>query len=139
MLILAARTSRNIQSCQNYIRRRSYKNFDESTFKSEVRNIKWLDLYLCNDVNEAVKLFTSKLLKILDVMAPMRQIQIRGNYNPSLSTETKSMIHLRNELHKIAADSQLNEDWYNYKQMRNQLTNRMKYEKKQWQCSRLRE
>ena len=46
------------------------------------------------------------------------------------------MMHLRN---KMAADSQINEDWCNYKQVRNQLNNRMKYEEKQWQRNRLKE
>ena len=77
MLIKAIRKSKSIQSCQQYVRKCSYKNFDESKFKIAIRNLKWLDIYLLNDVDEALKLFTYNLLEILNDMAPMRQFQIK--------------------------------------------------------------
>ena len=89
-------------------------------------------------MDEAVKLFTHKLLEILNDMAPMRQFQIRKKYNAWLSDETKEMITLRNSLHKTAAESQLPEDWEIYKKVRNRLNNRLKFEEKQWQKCRLR-
>ena len=47
-----------------------------------VQQVSWLDVYLCNDVDEAVEIFSSKINEILDVMAPMKTIQVRTNYSP---------------------------------------------------------
>ena len=113
--IVATRISKSIKSSPQYIRKRSYKNVDSVTFIEAVKSIRWLDLYLSEDVNEAVKIFTCTLRKILDHMAPMKTIQIRKNYIPWISEETKRMIVERNELKKIASMSGHENDWANYK------------------------
>ena len=115
MLISAIRNSKSLNSSPQYIRKRSYKNFDSVAFIEAVRGIRWLDLYLSEDVNEAVKIFTFTLRKILDDMAPMKTIQIRKNYIPWISEETKRMTVERNELNKIASMSGHENDWANYK------------------------
>ena len=81
-----------------------------------------MDLYMCQDVNMAVKLMSSKLTFILDTMAPMRTIQIRKKYVPWLSTVTKCIMQERDRLHHIASLSGKDEDWQNFKIIRNKIT-----------------
>ena len=55
---------------------------------SRVKEISWLDLYLSENVDDAVALLTEKLTYILDEVAPMRTIQVRTRYAPWLSKRT---------------------------------------------------
>ena len=82
MVIHAVRYSRSIKSTPRYVRKRSYKNFKSEDFISAVKQLSWLDLYLCEDVNVAVRLLSDKLTFILDTMATMRTIQVRKKYAP---------------------------------------------------------
>ena len=139
MLIKAVRSSKVIHSTPQYIRKRCFKNFDSFKFKTAVRQIKWLEIYMSDNVNEAVNLFTHKILNILNDMAPMRKIQIRKRYNPWVSEETIGLIKLRNNAHITATESCIEEDWNTYKQLRNTINNRLKYEERNWQQNRLKQ
>ena len=92
-LIFAIRYSKVIRKTVRYVRKRSYKNFDPSDFLSEVENIKWLDIYLSDNVDTAVQLFSDKLTEVLDRLAPIKTIQTRTRYVPWLSSETKGLMN----------------------------------------------
>ena len=91
MLIFAVRYANSIKTRPSYIRKRSFKNFVPSDFIAAIQQASWLDVYLCTDVDLAVKLLSDKITVILDQMAPMRTVQIRTNYIPWLSKPTKDM------------------------------------------------
>ena len=91
MLIFAVRYGKSIRSAPSYIRKRSFKNFIPSDFIAAIQQVSWLDVYLCIEVDKAVELLSDKITAILDKMAPMKTIQIRTNYNPWLSQQTKDM------------------------------------------------
>ena len=63
-----------------YCKKRSFKDFDEKKFLEEVGKIGWWEVNCCNDVNQAVDIFTRRLTEILDKMAPVRKFQIRTKY-----------------------------------------------------------
>ena len=103
MLVFATRYSRTIKSASRYIRKRSYKNFNSEVFVSAIRQVRWLDLYLCEDVNTAVQILSSKIVFILDTMAPLKTIQIRTNYSPWLSKDTLDLMKERDKQQKLAS------------------------------------
>ena len=82
MLIFATRYSRAVKTAPRYVRKRSYKYFDPKEFVAAVQQLKWLDLYLAEDADAAVRLLSSKITIILDAVAPMRTIQVRIKYAP---------------------------------------------------------
>ena len=137
MLIQAVRHSRAIKAKPRYIRKRSYRDFDPHLFVAAVQQLSWLDVYLAEDVDEAVGLLSSKLTDILDDMAPMRTIQVRTNYVPYLSKETLSMMKERDEWQKLASETSSRVDWLRYKKLRNKVNNRLKFEESTWQKARL--
>ena len=137
MLVFAVRYSISIKSRTSYIRKRSFKNFVPSEFIAAINQTSWLDVYLCQDVDKAVRLLSDKITFVLDTMAPMRTIQIRTNYNPWLSQLTKDMMSERDRLHKLAAETQDSEDWKKFKVIRNKINNRLKSEEKDWQRSKI--
>ena len=84
------------------IKKRCFKNFCPESFINAVRKIRWLDVYLCEDVDNACEMFTNRLTEILDKMAPIKTIQVRSNYLPWMSEATKNKIKMRNKKLKIA-------------------------------------
>ena len=137
MLITGIRNSRSFKTSPRYIRKRSYKNFDPDLFVTAVQNVSWLELYLCDEVDQAVEIFTNKITAILDEMAPMKTLQIRTNYAPWLSEKTASLMIRRDELLKLASETKCREDWVRFKHVRNTINNRLKYEEYTWQKARL--
>ena len=106
-------------------------------FLAAVRNIPFWEIYNCDDVNTAVRILTTRLNNILDLMAPIKTIQVRKKYCPWLSNETKVLQTKRNDLQKKAADTNNPNDWSEYKKVRNKVNNRLKHEKKDWQRNKL--
>ena len=137
MLICGVRHSKSFKTSPRYIRKRSFKHFDQEAFVSAVQNLSWLDIYLCADVDDAVELLSRKLTGILDEMAPMKTFQVRTCYSPWLSKETVRLMKVRDELQKLASETRDRDDWNRYKHMRNRINNRLKYEESHWQKVRL--
>ena len=96
-----------------------------------------MNLYLCNDVDKAVDILTSKLTFILDTMAPMKTYQVRTRYAPWLSSCTTAMMKERDAMQKKASETNNREDWQQFKSLRNTVNNRLKFEEKNWQKTKL--
>ena len=103
MLITGIRHSKAVKNCPKYIRKRCYKHFDKNLFVDKVSQLSWLEVYLSEDVDEAVHLLSKNLTNVLDEMAPLRTIQIRKNYNPFISKETKELMKARDKLQQLAS------------------------------------
>ena len=120
-----------------FVKKRSYKNFSPNLFIQALRDTSWWELYSCNNPDEAVEIFTRKLTLILDEMAPIKKYQVCPKYAPWLSEGTKELINERNLAHKRAAKSGKDEDWKEFKRLRNRINNILKKEKSSWQSKRL--
>ena len=81
-VIFGVRYSKIIRNSTRYVKKRSYKNFDEKKFIEKVRDLTWWDVYQSEDVDEAVTLLTAKLNSILDIMAPVKTFQTNSRYCP---------------------------------------------------------
>ena len=66
-------------------------------------------------------------------MAPMRTVQIRKKYAPWLSSATLDLMKERDRIKKNAAETGDKDDWKKFKNIRNQINNRLKYEERNWQ------
>ena len=125
-IILGVRYSKMIRSSTRYIKKRSYKNFDEDEFLEKIRNLSWWDVYRTDDVDEAVHLLTTKLNSILDTMAPVKTFQTNTKYCPWLSENTKVLIQERNKAQEIASENKTDENLSRFKKLRNRVTNNLK-------------
>ena len=86
-LLKVTRFSKTFKPSARYVRKRSYKNFNEAEFIERVRLLTWFDLYMCESADMAAHLLSEKLNTILDEMAPIKYIQIRKNYASWLINE----------------------------------------------------
>ena len=132
-LIGATRYANSIKRNVRYITKRCYKNFKKEDFIFAVRQISWWQLYACDDVEIALQMLTTNLTKILDEMAPIRTIQIRENYAPWLSSETKQLMAERDRAQKVAAETKSANDWKLFKRIRNKVNSILRNEKRNWQ------
>ena len=78
-LIIATRYTKAEVLKPKFIRKRCYKNFDPEEFKAEIKKISWLDLYLCESVENATEIITEKLTNILDRLALVKFVQVHKN------------------------------------------------------------
>ena len=68
-MIKVTRYAKSLQKSVRYIRKRSFKNFNESEFCAAVKDISWWNVYSCEDAQNATEMFTAKINNILDKMA----------------------------------------------------------------------
>ena len=138
-LIFGVRYSKSIIDRPKITKKRSYKKFNPNEFLTRIRSISWLDLYLCEDLEAATDIFTKKVTEILDEMAPIKCYQIRKNYAPWLEPDLKKSMVDRDEAQKVAQESNKNEDWKQFRKLRNSVNNKLKGAKTRWQKKKLAE
>ena len=138
-LVFATRFTKSEVSKPRMIRKRSFKDFNVQSFVKAIQKTSWWDVYSCENVEEAVSLMSEKINSILDVMAPIKNIQVRTKYAPWMSENTKNIIKERNLAQKAAAESKTDDDWIRFKALRNTVNSRIRTEKKKWQKEKLNE
>ena len=136
-LIMGVRFAKMITSSTRYVRKRSFKTFDESVFLQKIRDTSWWDVYSCTDTDEAVQLFSHKVNSILDIMAPIRTFQARSRYCPWLSEGTKVLIKERNIAQARLSENKTEINFIKFKKIRNKVTENLKNDKIQWQKKKL--
>ena len=136
-LIKVTRYSKSIKNRVRYVRKRCYKDFNKQEFSNKVKELSWYDVYTCEDTNQAAYLLTTKLLSILDHMAPVRTVQCRRQYAPWLSSNTKELMKERDKAQKLAASTGNMDHWRDFKNKRNGVTARLWSGKKSWEKERL--
>ena len=119
------------KNSQQYVTKRSLKNFNSKKFLDEVAAINWWEVYNCGTVDEAVRMFTEGVNRILDRkdMAAVRTFQQRQKYAPWLSAETKSMMAERDAAVKEARHTSRPEDLAKATKLRNMCTRLLRTEK----------
>ena len=135
--VMVTRYTKSVIRKTRVIRRRSFKRFVPSEFISELLKLSWLEVYLCDNVNQAVDLFSEKINYVLDKLAPVKTIQVRNNYAPWLSHSTKQMMKERDIAQNRAAVTGLESDWHDYRQLRNKVNRNLRNEKAQWRKNKL--
>ena len=76
-LIFGTRYSKSIIIKPKIIKKRSFRNFDPVEFLAAIHATSWWEVYSSEDIEEATEIFTNKLTKILDVMAPIKTFKER--------------------------------------------------------------
>ena len=72
-------------------------------------------------------------------MAPVKKIQVRTKYAPWISDSTKKKINERNVAQQKASETGKQEDWANFKLIRNSVNSLLRKEKENWQKVKLEE
>ena len=131
------------------MRRRSYKNFVKENFLADLAAIDWSDVLTTDDLDHAVDLLTQKLNCVLNHHAPWILFQLRRNYSPWLTEETKELMRQRDswkakakELRAASPDLVSEEQkkaWGEYKKIRNKINNRKGSEEAEFKRRKIKE
>jgi hypothetical protein len=136
-VIMGVRFAKLITSSTRYVKKRSFKNFDESLFLQQIRNTSWWDVYQSTDPDEAVEIFTTKVNFILDQMAPIKTFQTTSKFCPWLTEEAKVMIKERNTSQEHFSENKNDLNFEKFKTLRNKVTKKLRNDKLQWQKQKL--
>ena len=82
-----------------------------------------------DNIEEASAIFGGIFGSILNKYAPVKVVQVRHNYVPWISLETKQLQAVRDKLKKEAIKDNCSEKFEAYKQIRNRIVNRLKSDK----------
>ena len=135
-LLKVTRYTKSFKQLPRYVRKRIFKNFNEEQFIQKLNDCNINEVLECYDVNEATNMLTEKLTSILDILAPVKTIQVRANYLPGLSEETKQLQEARNKAQEKASSTDDPEDWRMYKSLRNLATAKVREDKKKWEMQK---
>ena len=116
-IIMCTRYTKQVVSQPRIMRKRSFKHFDSKIFLQEVRDLPMWKIYSCDDPEIAVGTLSLFLTNILDKLAPVKIFQVRKNYCPWLTDETKCLIQDRNLAQIKAIESGDSDNWKLYKKL----------------------
>ena len=136
-LLKCTRFSKSFRPRPRLTRKRMFKNFDPIIFKQKLADSNLEEICDCTDVNQAAELLVNKMCNVLDQIAPVRTIQTKSRYAPWLSEETKNLQNERNAAQKTASQTDLQEDWRLFRSLRNQVTARLRDDKREWEKKQL--
>lgn len=115
------------------IKTRNYKSFSSQLFLEDLSNQPWEILNNLSDPNEIWSNFKAIFLTIFDKHAPIINRKIRNKPSPWITQELKSTMYKR-DYHKRKATkpSGTQEDWSEYRKIRNLLNKNIKSRKEEY-------
>ncbi|XP_072017060.1 uncharacterized protein [Amphiura filiformis] len=117
---------------------RSTKNYSKDIFLSKLSSINWSSVYKCTDVNHAWDLFSTILLKIIDDIAPMKQIRLKSRTEPWMDDTILDSIRTRDQLLYDFKEDRSNADLYKqYCKVRNKIQRDIKRAKAEYFSSKI--
>ena len=136
-LVKFTRFSKSFRPRPRFIRKRMFKNFDSTKYKEALAASDLEEVLAITNVDEASELLVYKITKVLDMMAPVRTVQSRANYAPWLSKATKDLQNRRNAAQRTAAQTDSPDDWREFRSLRNQVTAKLRADKREWEKGKL--
>ena len=80
---------------QSMVHVRSLKNYSEEEFQEKLEIADWSELYLCRNVNKAWEIFTKLFHSTLNSVAPCKEIKIKQNSEPWMTSDILDYIRKR--------------------------------------------
>ena len=131
--VMVTKFSREPRIQPKTIKKRHYKNFSPFHFLLDifdcVQNDGFKKVTDSNNIDEASAIFSGIFGTILNQHAPLKVTQVRTNYVPWISAETKKLQKHRDQLKKEAIEEQSPIKFNSYRILRNQVCNRIKSDK----------
>ena len=100
-IIFMTRKHNTIKTGQhNTITIRSMRNYTTKLLIQKLGEIQFPDFSTYVNVNEAYHDFASKLIDVIDKLAPFKQVRVKSNSKPWFDAETLESIRVRDKLKK---------------------------------------
>ena len=113
----------------NPIKIRSMKNYSKEVLVQKLGEISFPDYNTFECVNTAYQDFISKIMDVIDIIAPLKEIRIKGNSKSWFDSEILERINIREKLRKKYKKSGLQIDFENFKNAQKQAQQMTKAKK----------
>ncbi|OWF47171.1 RNA-directed DNA polymerase from transposon BS [Mizuhopecten yessoensis] len=105
-----------------------YKRADFVTLNNLISQYDWNGSFLnCESVDIACETFTNVFIEFATMCIPTKEVMIRPNDKPWMTSDLRKNIRKRDRLHKIARKSNRLHDIQKFKSQRNKVNNMKKY------------
>ena len=129
MLLTTVKINGNVNWQESSIRR-DYRNFNREEFSMDLLSQRWTEVYNLHDPNMVLDKIMELWLEILNKHAPLRVITNGfGKNRLNLSKECRKLIKIRNKAKEVSKRSGEEEDWNQYKKLRNKVNDQIKKER----------
>ena len=129
-MIYCTRKHQKIKSGQhNSIKLRSMKTYTKESFVDKLGEIEFPNYSNFECVNKAYSNFLTKIMDVIDKIAPFKEIRIKGNSKAWFGSDTMERINIREKLRKKYKKSGLQIDYENFKNAQKQAKHIIKTKK----------
>lgn len=104
-----------------FITYRDFSKFDKQRAVSHIASIDWNHVEQFQNVNEVEKAISKNIKDVYDEQAPVVCKRVTRKKAPWLNDEIKKLTKIKKESHKKYWSSRKQDDWENYKIIRNRL------------------
>ncbi len=118
---------------------RSLKNYSSEKFVECLNSVDWSEVTDCDDVNMAWSNFESIFIKILDSVAPIKQVRLKQRAEPWFTSEILDLILERDSLLRHFKKSKSSDDYKCYCKLRNKVQRTVKKAKSDYLSSQIEE
>ena len=122
-----------------YVKIRTLMNYTKQLFLDKLSQVyfpKYMDF---DNINVAYSHFVELVTKIIDEVAPMREVRVRKNTQEWMDQEVLEGIRIRDRLLTKFRSSRAHVDYVNFKKARNHVQNLIKKKKKSFVVGKLNE
>jgi len=112
------------------IKIRSLRNYTKESYLEKLNDIKLPELDENSNIDEIYTNFATQLEKIIDSVAPLREIRVKNNTPDWFDGEIMDEIRKRGKLHKKYRNTNLEEDGLIYRSSRNKVQTLINTKKK---------
>ena len=121
-LIFCTRKVKRVKSHKhNNVLLRSLKHYTVNLFVEGLRKVNFLTYERFSNIDAAYTDFLNKLMKVINEIAPSKEIRIKNNNQDWFDREVADLIHVREKLFLKFKKSNLHIDEEIYKKIRNQF------------------
>ena len=111
---------------------------DKEKFKNMIESDSNLETAIITyDTNVATNSLQTTLLNALNELVPMKVIQYKTNRVPYISDKTYKLQNVRDKLFNQARITQKTDDWWEYKNKRNEVTKELRKDEKEYKIESL--
>ena len=101
---------------------RSYKNFDENAFNTELDKVPFQVAFTFKDVDDTYWAYNKLFYEILDEHAPIKQKYLKKSSPPYMNSKYRKIIYQTRQAHNTYLKYKSKNNWEKYRKLRNLKT-----------------
>ena len=126
------------QNVENIFEIRNMKKFHKNAFCNDLSQQLWDNIYFFGEnPNDMWGMFKELFLEVLDKHAPLQKKKTKSKQSPWVTNNIKTMIYTRDKLKRKAIISKQENDWVNYKKLRNETNMQLKQAKQDYYSNKI--